>query len=211
MQKTRIYMVRHGQSQANERDVFLGHTDLDLTKKGCEQALATAKYLSQIPVDRLYSSDLKRAYHTAEATAELLHLPIEKREALREIFCGEWENQPFAKLETEYKESYGVWLQNIDEAHPEQGESVLQLKARIVASVENIAKENEGKTVFIFSHATPIRCFGAYCKGVRVKDLPWVSNASVSYFEYENGLFSLIEYGKDDFLGAAVTALPKNV
>lgn len=207
----RIYMIRHGQSQANEQDVFLGHTDLDLTRKGREQALAAAKYLSKIPVDRLYSSDLKRAYHTAEATANLLHMPIEKQEALREIFCGEWEKQSFAKLELEYKESYGVWLQNIDEAYPEQGESVLQLKKRIVTAMEKIARENEGKTVFVFTHATPIRCFAAYCERVRVKDLPWVSNASISCFEYKNGLFSLVEYGKDDFLGTAITALPHNV
>ena len=204
-------MVRHGQSQANERDVFLGHTDLDLTQKGRDQALVTAEYLSKIPVDCIYSSDLKRAYHTAQTTAERLGMPIVKEENLREIFCGEWENQPFEKLEVEYKESYGTWLQNIDEAYPEQGESVLQLKERVIAVLEKIAKENLGKTVFLFSHATPIRCFAAYCKGVCVKDLSWVSNASVSYFEYENGSFSLVEYGKDDFLGVAVTSLPQNV
>ena len=130
---------------------------------------------------------------------------------MREIFCGQWENQKFTTLEREHKETYGVWVKDIDEAWPEEGESVLQLKVRVVAAMESIAQENEGKTVFVFTHATPIRCFAAHCKGVCIKDLPWVSNASVSCFEYENGVFSLIEYGRDDFLGAAVTVLPQNV
>ncbi len=90
MQKTRIYMVRHGQSQANERDVFLGHTDLDLTKKGREQALATAKYLSSLPIDHLYSSDLKRAYHTAQATAELLDMPNRNEGAIKFNMILNW-------------------------------------------------------------------------------------------------------------------------
>ena len=211
MKKTLIYMVRHGQSQANELDVFTGHTDLDLTQKGREQALLTAKYLSNIPVERIYASDLKRAYNTAKATADCLNIPIVKEKNLREIFSGQWENQKYNTLEREHKETYGVWLKNIDEAWPEDGESVLQLQARIVATMESIARENAGKTVFVFTHATPIRCFAAHCKGIRIKDLPWVSNASVSRFEYENGVFSLMEYGKDDFLGTTVTAPPKNV
>ena len=204
-------MVRHGQSQANELDVFVGHTDLDLTQKGREQALLTAEYLSKIPVERIYASDLKRAYNTAKPTADCLNIPIIKEVKLREIFSGQWENQTFKTLECEHKETYGVWLKNIDEAWPEEGESVLQVKGRIVAAMESIARENEGKTVFVFTHATPIRCFAAHCSGERIKDLPWVSNASVSCFEYANGVFSLIEYGRDDFLGAAITALPKNV
>ena len=42
---TIIYLIRHGESEANQRDTFLGHGDLDLTQTGREQACVTADYL----------------------------------------------------------------------------------------------------------------------------------------------------------------------
>ena len=45
---TNIFLVRHGQSEANKRDAFIGHTDLDLTEKGHKQAEKAAEYLSKI-------------------------------------------------------------------------------------------------------------------------------------------------------------------
>ena len=105
---TEIYLIRHGESQANEKNVFIGHGDLDLTEKGKKQAELTAEYLKACHFDVIYSSDLLRAYHTAEATAKKLGLPIVKDERLREIDAGEWDFKTFDDLEKEYQESYGV-------------------------------------------------------------------------------------------------------
>ena len=69
--KTTIYLIRHGESQGNAVRAFLGHTNLDLTKKGHDQAECTAKYLKNIHADVIYSSDLLRAYSTAEHTAKI--------------------------------------------------------------------------------------------------------------------------------------------
>ena len=101
---TEIYLIRHGESQANERDVFLGHGDLDLTEKGKKQAELTAEYLKACHFDVIYSSDLLRAYHTAEATAKKVGLPIVKDERLREIDAGEWDFKTFDDLEKEYQD-----------------------------------------------------------------------------------------------------------
>ncbi len=212
--ETHIYFIRHGESQGNARNAFLGYTDLDLTAKGEEQAQATAGYLQTLKVDAVYASDLLRAYHTAQATAKILGLAVVKDERLREIYCGEWENQPFAVLEERYKESYGVWRNNIGLAQTDGGESVAQLQERIVSAVTDIAKQNVGKTVLVFTHATPIRCFAGYCEKkslAELKDVPWASNASVTHAVYKDGTFTLVEYSKDDFLGEIKTKLPHNV
>ena len=214
MGKTKLFFIRHGESQANERGLFLGHADLDLTARGKAQAERTAQYLKDVPVDAIYSSDLLRAYHTAEATATAVGLPIHKEKALREIHCGEWEKQPFTLLNERYEKSYGIWRTNIGCAHPEGGESVMELQTRVVKAVEEIAKANEGKTVFLFTHATPIRVFAAFCKNKakeEIKDIPWATNASVTSAEYEDGTFTLVAYGMDEFMGDMLTALPKNV
>ena len=68
---TTFYLIRHGESLANAQNRLCGHADWDLTERGREQAKRTAQLLADIPVDVVLSSDLLRAYHTAQAVAEL--------------------------------------------------------------------------------------------------------------------------------------------
>ena len=208
----KIYLVRHGQSTANVDNVFLGQHDLGLTSLGYEQAKITANYLKDIPVDAIYSSDLSRAYNTAKATADLVKLPIITDKGLREIDGGEWEEMTFADLWEKYYDSMITFTTDIGVSKIEGGESVKELFDRFNGTVEKIAKENDGKTIFIFSHAGCLRCFGTLCMGKSVeemKDVPWPNNASVTEVEYVDGKFKLIKYGYDDFMGEKRTGLPK--
>ena len=211
---TEIYLIRHGESQANERDVFLGHGDLDLTEKGKKQAELTAEYLKDCHFDVIYSSDLLRAYHTAEATAKKVGLPIIKAERLREIDAGEWDFKTFDDLEKEYQDSYGVWLSNIGLSQPDGGDSVANLQKRVLGVLEEIAKKHVGQKVAVFTHATPIRCLQTYSENKTIeemKDVAWVHNASVSKVRFENGKFIPLAFSNDEFLGELRTALPDNV
>lgn len=214
MSVTHIYLIRHGESQGNKRDAFLGHTDLDLTTKGHQQAEKTAQYLKNIHADAIYSSDLLRAYNTAKHTADLKGMEIIRSKKLREIFAGDWENKEFTTLMKEYNEEYSTWINNIGLARCSNGESVIELQTRIVDEIKRIAKENIGKTVFVFTHATPIRALKAACDGKDaggIKDIPWASNASVTQLKYADGNLKIEEYSLDSFLGEMKTALPKNV
>lgn len=76
-----IYFIRHGESEANIRHVFAGQKDDSiLTKKGEEQALATAKEIKKekLIIDKIISSPLKRASKTAEIIAIELGFDISK-------------------------------------------------------------------------------------------------------------------------------------
>lgn len=210
---TIIYLMRHGESQANEKDVFLGHYNMDLTQKGEKQAAVSADYLaSQVKhLDAIYSSDLDRACQTAERTSERFDVPVIKDEKLREIDAGLWDNLSFAELADRFAESYRTWNENLGNARCDGGESVAELQQRIVSEVEQIAKKHKNETIFIFTHATPIRTFGAYCLGISLKDiktLPWASNASVTKVIYDKGTFELVEYSYDGFMGELSTKLP---
>ncbi|MBQ2702220.1 MAG: histidine phosphatase family protein, partial [Clostridia bacterium] len=62
------------------------------------------------------------------------------------------------------------------------------LSERVFQAIERIANENEGKTIVITTHATPIRTICCKMKGLPVEELknvPWVSNASVSVVTVE--------------------------
>ena len=198
----KLYLIRHGESQANANHFFVGHTDVDLTEKGYKQAKETAKYLKDIPVDKIYASDLIRAYHTAEETAKLKNMPIEKNTGLRELYCGKLECLPRDELIEKHPEFMEVWCNDIKNTKCESGESVKDLYQRIVKTITEIAKNNPDKTVFIFSHATAIRCFIAYClKGFdEINNLPWACNASVSEVDYIDGKFNVVVYGYNEFM-----------
>lgn len=212
---TTIYLIRHGESKANEKDVFIGHTDLELTELGQKQAQVTAAYLKDIKPDVIYASDLKRAYHTAEATAQQFGMEVCKEPGLREIYAGSWEYVPFAQLAVECAESFGqVWCKDIANARCDNGESVKEVYDRVVKTVRTLAQQHPDSTVFLFSHATPIRTFAVHAMGksaAEVGTLPWPSNASVTKVTFDGEKFDLAEYSTDHFMGKLTTRLPDNV
>lgn len=82
----RVYFVRHGQSQANLDKVFAGQSDAKLTPLGRTQAEEIRPVLDGIPFDKVYSSDLSRAYDTQGIA--LPGYESEKLPQLREIDVG---------------------------------------------------------------------------------------------------------------------------
>ena len=100
---TRLILIRHGESMANREDVFSGHYDVELEEKGRMQAKCTAAYVtSTYSVDKVYASDLKRAYETGKAVANILGMDVIPKRGLREIDGGQWEKVPFAELPCPY-------------------------------------------------------------------------------------------------------------
>ena len=89
----KVYFVRHGQSLGNAKHVLLGHTDLDLSPLGYEQARATALEMRDFPIDVIYASDLRRAYNTAVPHAEMRGISAIPDAGFRECRIGEWENR----------------------------------------------------------------------------------------------------------------------
>lgn len=212
---TTLYLIRHGESQANEKDVFIGHTDLELTDLGRRQAQVTAEYLKEVTPDVIYASDLKRAYDTAEATAKQYGMEVCTELGLREIFAGSWEYVPFAQLTVECPETFSqVWCKDIANARCDGGESVAEVYDRVSQTIRTLAQRHPDNTVFIFSHATPIRTFAVYAQGKPASEvavLPWPSNASVTKVAFDGEKFTLLEYSTDHFMGALTTRLPDNV
>ena len=185
---TKIIMVRHGQSEANEQSRFAGHSDFDLTELGRKQARLAAEYLfGRERVDVIYSSDLKRAHNTAEPFAALYGLPINDTEGLREMYAGKWEGQRVADLIEIYPEDMKTWRDDFSNARCTGGEAVAELYARMVPAVCEIAEKNLGKTVLMTTHATPIRAIECYSRGwgaERMADVPFVRNSAICIFEY---------------------------
>ena len=189
MDRTEIIIVRHGESQGNAARIMLGHTDLDLTERGLEQANATAEFLKDTHIDVIYSSDLCRAYHTAEPHAKLRGLAILTDQGLRETYVGKWENVPFPTIAEDDAENYEHWRREFGTMEFPQGESTYGSGMRFYETVLKIARENLGKTVMIATHAGVLRAFWGIINGYDKKEMgdafPFATNASCSYVTYD--------------------------
>ncbi len=213
---TKIYLVRHGESTANEEGLFLGQKNRDLTQKGHLQAEKSAEFLKNKEIDKIYSSDLDRACQTAEHLAVKKGMKVITDKGIREIDAGEWDFKKFTDLPTLYPEEYAVWLTDVGHARCTGGESFVETQERVYSAMERIAQENLGKTIAIYSHGTAIQSFICKVKGVDLsrvrKDLPYATNASVTTLLYTDGKFTVEEYSRDDFMGEGlVTFLPTTV
>ena len=212
---TKLILIRHGESEANRHDVFAGWIDPDLQEKGVKQAECTARYIvSNYKVDMIYSSDLKRAYKTAECLAKLLDIDVIREAGLREINGGKWEGMKFDEIASAYPNEYNIWLNYIGKSACVNGETVVQLGKRVITALTQIADENDGKTVVIATHATPIRAMQSFIQSGnfdKMENISWVTNASITVLEYENNNWKIVDIGLDEHLAEMKTKLPENV
>lgn len=212
---TTLLLIRHGQSEANLQERFAGHYDSPLTDLGHAQARRTAAFIAEnYTPDAIYSSDLCRARQTAEHTAALLGLPVTDDPGLREINAGQWEGKGYTTLQADFHDAYYRWWHDIGNACCTGGESVAQLTERVWEAVERIAKENDGKTVVIATHATPIRTLLWKTTGKplsQMQDIHWVSNASVTELVYRDGALHPVKISQDAHLQQLKTVLSDNV
>ncbi|MBQ3115253.1 MAG: histidine phosphatase family protein [Clostridia bacterium] len=207
-----LIVVRHGQSVANLTHSFAGHWDIDLTELGKKQAQLSADYVyKNHKIDGIYASDLKRAFNTAKVLSAKLGLTITPIKELREISAGEWEEQLFSDIATKHREDFYVWMNDLDNSRATGGESVAELKERVVNEITKLAKENIGKTVYVATHATPIRAICAHINGKKMQEIDWVSNASLTYIDYIDGKLQILKSGFDKHLQNLKTELPKRL
>ncbi|KAG7448246.1 phosphoglycerate mutase-like protein [Guyanagaster necrorhizus] len=98
MTAARIYLVRHGETEANRREIVQGQLDTHLNESGIEQAALVSEALQKISFDEGYSSDLSRASKTAEMILECHpRVQLRKQSGLRERHLGSLQGQTHAR------------------------------------------------------------------------------------------------------------------
>ena len=148
-----IYIVRHGQTEWNLLGKTQGHGNSDLTPKGIEQAELLADSMTKYPIDYIYSSDLGRAYQTAEIIGNKLNIDVEKTAALREMNFGTWEGRIIKDIIEEDPELYKMWRNEPHLAKIPQGETLSQIKERTDAFIKEINEKYDGKHIVLVTHS----------------------------------------------------------
>ena len=170
MTTTRFCFVRHGETAWNTERRLQGNLDIALNQKGHAQARAAAqflaKYATDSPIHAVYSSDLQRAWHTAETIASALALSAQALPAVRERRYGLFEGLTYDEANSKYPELYAQLEQrDPDFVIPQNGESLRQFQARVSTALEELADRHVGQRIVVVLHGGVLDIINRYVRG----------------------------------------------
>ncbi|GIW47588.1 MAG: hypothetical protein KatS3mg078_1465 [Deltaproteobacteria bacterium] len=149
----RIYLARHCKTKWNLENRLIGTTDLPLCEEGIEEAKANLPRIEKLGIDRIISSNLKRAYQTAKIYAEHLKVPLHICSGLREIDHGSWNGQKLQELLNDSQSNFKKWFDDPTSISiPDGTETILSAQKRIVETIKKIALKYPGETILVVMH-----------------------------------------------------------
>lgn len=216
----KLVLCRHGQSDWNLKNLFTGWTDVDLTDKGNEEAVAAGKLLRELGFhfDIAYTSVLKRAIRTLwhiQDQMDLMWIPVIRDWRLNERHYGALQGLNKAETAAKYgDEQVHIWRRSYDipppeldaddERHPSHDpryagianlpatESLATTLERVLPCWNDVIAPDlkAGKNVLIAAHGNSLRAL--------VKMLDQVSNEEITGFNIPTGI--PLSYELDDKL-----------
>jgi len=186
---TRIFLIRHGQTNANADGVYMGWSNENLNELGYAQAQRLVLKLANMSIASIYTSPLQRAITTATILAESHDLKLKVIDDLTEIRLGDWQGLHSDEIKKNWPE---LWQQSrIDpsEVILPGGESYKNVTNRAVRAFQTIVSTNQGKQVAIITHEAIIKVLIAHILGV--------PNSIYRKIEVDNGSLSIIQAGEN--------------
>ena len=192
---TKLYIIRHAEAEGNLYRRGQGHHDGAVTAQGYRQIQTLAERFHDIHIDAVYSSDLRRTIATAEAIANSRGLVIHTTPVLRELQMGAWEDRAWGDLEYENPGQMYNFNSDPEKWTITEAESFASLASRMTAAIEDIARENDGKSVAVVSHGMAIRTLFCVLSGHslgEIAEIPHSDNTAVSLIEYDGTGFKVV-------------------
>lgn len=186
--RTRLCIIRHGETDWNAEKRIQGHLDIPLNHAGLRQAHAIADSLAESPFRVIYSSDLRRAWQTAKIAAARLEVPVRPHDGLRERHSGVLEGRTVEELAKEHPEAHARFLDRNPDYGFGEGESMRVFSARVVAAMEALVSSHAGETVLLVTHGGVLDVVFRIATGRSLdapRDYP-MPNAGINWFEHSH-------------------------
>ena len=187
MKSSYLVLVRHGQSEWNEKNLFTGWKDPKLTPRGVDEAIKAGKELKEAgySFDKMFTSDLFRAQDTGRIILEQMDIP--SIEVIKDVSLNERNYGDLAGLnKDEARKKWGedqvlIWRRSFD-VPPPGGESLKDTAERVLPYFkENIIPElKEGLSILVAAHGNSLRAL--------VMELEEISSEEIIKLEISTGV-----------------------
>ena len=187
MKSSYLVLVRHGQSEWNEKNLFTGWKDPKLTPRGMDEAIKAGKELKEAgySFDKMFTSDLFRAQDTGRIILEQMDIP--SIEVIKDVSLNERNYGDLAGLnKDEARKKWGedqvhIWRRSFD-VPPPGGESLKDTAERVLPYFkENIIPELiEGLNILVAAHGNSLRAL--------VMELEEISSEEIVELEISTGV-----------------------
>lgn len=180
----RLFLVRHGQTPANESGLFYGSTDLPLTDRGIEQGRQVGDYLAAVTFGQIHTSLLQRAQHTAR-----LVVPdgiITSSDArLNEMHFGTWEMRHHSSIAEEEPQAWQSWVDDWQNVTPGGGEPFSRFAGRVTDVADEFTQQQDDGDILVVAHQGVLSLMLAHWLRMPV--------AAMWHFPFQQGAWTMVE------------------
>ena len=161
-----LLLVRHGETALKSSERYWGHTDVKLGALGIEQAERVRDLLATERIDIIFSSNLERAWKTAESIASRHRVEVITCAELKEVNFGEVEGLTFKEISQRYPEVVKSWVEGKTEIKYPGGESLSELAERASNFTRRLKNVSPEQTVLIVAHSGVLRLLMCHLMGI---------------------------------------------
>lgn len=207
---TRFCLVRHGETDWNGEGRLQGQIDIDLNACGEAQARALAKGLQGQSFAAVYSSDLRRAWHTAHIAVAELGLTVSPASSLREQHLGVLQGVTTSEAREQLPHAHHHHHARTPDYDFDSGESLIAFAARVISGLDDLAERHAGQDVLAFTHGGVLDIAYRAATG-RALDAPRdfkLTNAALNWLERDERGWRLISWADCRHFQRALDGVP---
>ena len=177
-----ILLTRHGQTEWNLLGKVQGKADIELNKKGMQQAEETRYYLENEKIDLILCSPLKRAVQTAEIINQGRNIPMIIDGRVSERDFGEFEGRPSTEFDFN---AFWSYKQNLKY---DKAENIRDFFERVYGFLDSLKKQYPGKRILVVAHggiSIPFKCYFEGIPDVETLLALALGNCEVAKYSYK--------------------------
>jgi probable phosphoglycerate mutase len=189
---TEILLIRHGETDWNAERRLQGYLDIELNAEGVRQAAALGEVLRGEALDAIFSSDLRRAFQTAQPIAATRGgMTVQIEPELRERCYGAFEGLRYAEIGERYPEAYAAMrARDMDVRYPQGvnvAETLREFSTRSVGAITRLLKTSAYRKIAIVTHGGVLDCLNRSARGLdfsQPRDFE-IPNAGISRLRWD--------------------------
>ncbi len=169
--ETMLWLLRHPEPETGATGICYGSLNVQLSNAGVRHAERISAALARQSFAAIYSSPSRRCLHLATILHGGRSCPLRLNDNFRELDFGAFEGRTHPENAAMYPAVYAQWMENPSEVQFPGGESLTQMRSRVLASLCELRTLHGGQSVAIVTHAGVIRIILGEALGISPRNL----------------------------------------